>query len=315
MDAPSNGMIEFRPDGRTDVQPVELQVIAKLSSSNTTSVFLVSDGDMTKRLVLKTYGAVSDPDLDLPQRPWEREVSVLEQLAEVRLPARPSPFPQLVDQGQVGSEPAILRSYIDAPNLIEWVGGLILDAPPNVGRRFDDVMRSTAEAITALTSNSILHGDIHEKNILVDESDNAYVIDFNISKVRHIGLTSTTKLEYPKHTPDGHPLVSRSDVDANTLLNECLHIEDPFLFSLMVGRLLQHEGLGVRRIGRRRRARWQSLLRDAGDFRRVNQWAIGDLSRLVRSITSDSNATELDDLGPEGPPSIWRLVRSRLHPV
>ena len=274
-------------------EPIEFVYHAtkRLNSSTHTEVWLVGDAD-GQSYVLKVYGTeadAADPDSNVAPIVFDREGSCLKLLAGAEIPGRPRPFPDLLKSGSVGSRPAIVQSLVPGQDLESW-----LRLRPDRSR-LNWVVRSIGTVVDLCHSQRVLHADISMRNVLVDDSDNAYLVDFNISKLRQHGLTTTSALRFPGDTPPSHPL-NLNTLDQEELLDAAIPLVDLFL----LGRLLK-EVTARREVARalgNDAALWETFTRDTAIYARASKWRPGDLGRRIDALLSGSRALEVSDPNP-----------------
>lgn len=207
-------------------QFAQLTDFRELGKGGQKEVFSAKDVVTGQTVVLKLFHATADPERAV------RELRAVAGLDGNRVP-------RIVDVGtadsNVGTHVWFLEQFIDGQTL-----EVLLRAGSPSGARIRAWAEQLLSTLMAAEATGIVHRDIKPANVIIDGSDDAWLIDFGIA--RHLGLESVTPTSAPigPHSPGYAPpeqfANSKQEVDVRTdlfalgvTLFECMEGRNPYL--------------------------------------------------------------------------------------
>ncbi|MEO8122750.1 MAG: serine/threonine-protein kinase [Burkholderiales bacterium] len=188
------------------------RLLRELGSGGMASVWLAERDDMlrARQVALKLpHGAWRWPHL---AERLKREREILAALSHPHIA-------RLYDAGVTDDgQPWLALEYVEGQRIDAWADAHAKDTTQRL-RLFLQVVQAVAHAHAQL----VVHRDLKPANILVDDNDQAKLLDFGIAKLLHDGVTEATALTREAgraHTPEyaspeqvrGEPLGTASDI-------------------------------------------------------------------------------------------------------
>lgn len=152
-------------------------------------------------------------------------------------------IPKIIDSGVATSNIGQHSWFIE-----EYVKGHTLEARLQLGCLPVSDIRRWAEGLLSILveaeSKGIVHRDIKPANILLDEGNEAWLIDFGIARFLHIASVTATSAPFGPHSPGYAPPEQytnmKQDVDTRSdlfglgvVLYECLEGKNPYTLNAL----------------------------------------------------------------------------------
>ncbi len=134
--------------GRVRVGQMDVELLSRVSRSETSEVFEVVDPSTGAHLALKCF---SDPELAL------REEAILKRLSG-------GPVPGLLATGEVDERKALIMEWIEGTTLADFPS--IAEGRLNISRE-SSVLENIARALGQLHQSGVLHRDLKPEHIFV----------------------------------------------------------------------------------------------------------------------------------------------------
>lgn len=200
------------------------RVTRSLGRGGMGSVWLAArdEGDFDHQVAIKVVrpGALSE---SLVER-FRRERQILAQLNHPHIA-------RLYDGGQTEEgQPYIVMEHVPGQTLRAW---LAQDPPPDLPRKLA-LFRQIATAVGFAHQNLIVHRDLTPGNVLVDEADQAKLIDFGIARPHREGgeRSQSSRITGLSLTP-GYAAPERAHGDASNTLSDIYSLGR--IFQTMLG--------------------------------------------------------------------------------
>jgi DNA-binding NarL/FixJ family response regulator len=211
------------------------RVVAKLYTSDLSSIYLAESDDGTERLALKVLRHVPDAG---GGRLFDRFLQEYEVIARVDHPN----VVRIFDLGVADDHAYLAMEYLSAGSLAERL------AKPVAAAEAIAYTRQIAGALSAIHAAGVLHRDLKPGNIMFRDDGSLALIDFGLAKQMrlHAAITGTGQIFGTPHymSPEqGHaePTDERSDLySLGCIFYEMLTGERPFTASSPMGVIYRH---------------------------------------------------------------------------